>query len=174
MSRKVPVLVISGSLGSGKTTVLSEASDLLEQAEVAHAAIDLDCLAIMHPRKGRPLDFANLAAIWPIYKDAGAQRLLVARVVEERSELQWYKQAVPGAEIVVCRLRAPIATMQKRVRVREPGMFQRQGIVRCAELADTLERTRAEDFTVDNSEGRLITEVAREMLLRASWLQAAP
>lgn len=173
MSTKVPMLVISGSMGSGKTTVLSEASDLLAEAGVAHAAIDLDWLSIMYPRQGgygEGLMFANLAAVWPIYVAAGANRLLVARVVEDRSELLRYRQAVPGAEIVVCRLTAPIATMQERVRVREPGMFQAQGIVRSAELANILERTRAEDFTVDNSMGRLVTEVAREMLSYAGWM----
>ena len=173
MSTKVPVLVISGSLGSGKTTVLSEASDLLKEAGIAHAGIDLDYLSIMYPKQGlhgERLMFANLAAVWPIYHAAGAQRLIIACVAEKRSELPQYREAVPGAEIVVCRLTAPIATMQERVRVREPGMFQAEGLLRSAELADILERTKAEDFTVDNSEGRSVTEVAHEMLLRAGWL----
>ncbi|MSQ22328.1 MAG: hypothetical protein EXR53_03340 [Dehalococcoidia bacterium] len=117
--------------------------------------------------------FANLAAVWPVYAAAGAERLLVARVVEERSELAQYSRAVPGAEIVVCRLTAPIATMQARVRSREPGMFQAQGIARSAELAGILERTRVENFTVDNGEGRQVTAVAREVLERAGWLQDA-
>ena len=34
----IPVLVISGSMGAGKTTVLSEASDILAEASVPHAA----------------------------------------------------------------------------------------------------------------------------------------
>ena len=173
MSEKVPMLVISGSMGSGKTTVLSEASDLLTEAGIAHAAIDLDCLSIMYPRQGRHgqgLMFANLAAVWPVYAAAGAERLLIARVVEDRSELQQYREAVPGAEIVVCRLTASIETMQARLRVREPGMFQAHAVARSVELADILERTRAEDFCVNNGEGCAITEVAREMLSRAGWM----
>ncbi len=169
----VPVLVISGSIGAGKTTVLSEASDLLVEAGIAHAAIDLDWLSIMHPRQGRHgqrLMFANLAAVWPVYAAAGAERLLVARVVEDRSELRRYRQAVPGAKVIVCRLTASIGTMQARLRMREPGMFQAQGIARSAELADILERKRVEDFTVDNDEGRPVTEVAREVLRRAGWI----
>ena len=173
MSVNVPVLVISGSMGSGKTTVLSEASDLLSEAQIAHAAIDLDCLSVGYPPQehhGEALIHANLAAIWPNYVAAGAQRLLIARVVEDRSELQGYRQAVPGAEIVVCCLRAPIATMHERLRMREPGMFQAQAIARCTELAHILEHSGAEDFTVDNGDRRLVTEVAREVLSRADWL----
>ena len=51
MSVAVPLLLISGSMGTGKTTVLSAVSDLLEEADLAHAAIDLDWLSQMHPSK---------------------------------------------------------------------------------------------------------------------------
>ena len=173
MSAKVPVLVISGSMGSGKTTVLSEASDLLAEAQIAHAAIDLDCLGVSYPQQGQHGDqlmFANFAAVWPVYAAAGARRLLVACVVEDRAELRRYREAVPGADIVVCRLTASVETMQERIRVREPGMFQAQFIARSAELAGILERTKAEDFTVANGGGQRVTEVAREVLARAGWL----
>ena len=43
MPATTPLLIISGSMGAGKTNVLSEASDLLSLAGIAHAAIDLDC-----------------------------------------------------------------------------------------------------------------------------------
>ena len=160
-------------MGSGKTTVMAEASDLLKEADVAHAAIDLDCLSIMNPEQDRFNDrimFANLAAIWPNYAAAGAERLLVARVVEERSELEQYRRAVPGADPLVCRLTAPVKTMQDRLLPREPGMIQAYAVARAAELDGILERAKVEDFTVDNGPGRSITNVAREVLTRAGWL----
>lgn len=169
----VPLLVISGSMGSGKSTVLAEASDLLAEAGVAHAAIDLDQLTVMHPKQGEygdSLMFANLAAVWPIYAAAGATRLLVARVVEVRSELERYREAVPGAEPVVCLLTASLAAMRERLLTREPGMFQAQALARTAELAGILAKARAEDYAVDNGAGRPIGVVAREVLSRAGWL----
>ena len=174
MGATVPTLIISGSMGSGKTTVLSEVSDLLEEADVAHAAIDLDWLSIMHPSQGEHgerLMFANLAAGWPVFEAAGAERLVVARVVENRSELQQYRKAVPDAQPVVCRLTCSVEMMQKRVRIREPGMIQEEAVARARALDEILERTRAEDFAVDNGGGRSITDVAREVLSRAGWLE---
>ena len=94
----IPVLVISGSMGAGKTTVLYEASDILAEVGVSHAAIDLDALSVMFPSQGphgEHIAFANLAAIWPIYARAGADRLLIAWVIEERSELAPIHGAVP-------------------------------------------------------------------------------
>ena len=171
-AKRVPTLIISGSMGVGKTTVLSEVSDLLAEADVPHAAIDLDWLSVMHPDQpdhGERLMFANLRAIWSAYAAAGAERLVVARVVEGRAELQHYRQAVPGAEPLVCLLEASVETMQERVRIREPGMIQAQAVARAAELAEILRRAGVEDYTVDNDIGRNITDVAREVLSRAGW-----
>lgn len=169
----VPLLIISGSMGAGKTTVLSEASDLLAQAGVPHAAIDLDWLSVMHPQQGQyglELALANLRAVWPNYVAAGAARLIVANVVEHEHELDLYRTAVPGARPIVCRLTAPFALMHQRLRVREPGMFQHQALARSTELDGILERAAIERFTVDNGPGRHVTDVAHEMLTRVGWL----
>ena len=160
-------------MGAGKTTVLSEASDLLAAAGIAHAAIDLDWLSVMHPQNdpyGQRLAFANLAAVWPIYAAAGAERLMVARVIEDRAELDHYRAAVPGAQPIVCRLTAPLALMHERLRIREPGMTFNQQLARAAELADILERAGVEDYVVDNGPGRSVGEVAYEVLSLAGWL----
>jgi hypothetical protein len=66
-------------------------------------------------------------------------------------------------------LRARLATMQTRVRLREPGMLQERYVARVGELEASLEAACVEDFAVDNDE-RPATEVAREVLARASWL----
>lgn len=171
----VPLLVISGSLGAGKSTALSEASDLLAEAGVPHAALDLDALAVMHPRTdshGEGLAFANLAAVWPNYAAAGATRLLIARVVEDRADLARYRAAVPNAEPVVCRLTAPLAVMRERLSTREPGMSLEAALARAEELDGILESVHVEGFVVDNGAGRVIGAVAREMLERAGWLPA--
>jgi deoxyadenosine/deoxycytidine kinase len=43
-SQNIPVLVITGPVGVGKTTVATALSELLCQADLAHAVIDLDWL----------------------------------------------------------------------------------------------------------------------------------
>lgn len=42
------LLIITGSIGAGKTSTLYEASDLLAERQIAHAAIDLDALGIVY------------------------------------------------------------------------------------------------------------------------------
>jgi hypothetical protein len=133
----------------------------------------LDWLGVMCPPQGSHgagLIFTNLAAIWPHYRAAGARRLLVARVVEDSAELLHYKQAVPGAEILVCRLCASVSTMRNRLRIRKPGPFQSNALARSIELDEILNEARVEDFSVDNDGDRSVTEVAREVLTRAGWV----
>ncbi len=171
MGARIKVLVISGSMGSGKTTVLGEASDLLSSGDIHHAAIDLDGLMLGHFPSGPRDDLQdrNLEALWGNYAAAGVTRLLLAEALETAAGREQIRQAIPGAEITVCRLRAGIDTMQQRVRLREPGMLQDQFIARVATLEAVLDTAGVEDFSVKN-DGRSITEVAREMLVRAGWL----
>jgi hypothetical protein len=164
------VLVISGSMGAGKTTVLGEASDLLVEARIGHAAIDVDAIGVTYlPGAPDDLQLRGLAAICREYASAGIGRFLLACAVETERELNGIRRAIPGAHLQVCRLRASVSVMQDRVRLREPGMHQAQFVARVAELESALDRAATDHFSVGN-EGRSVTEVAREMLSAAGWL----
>jgi predicted kinase len=168
----VRLLVVSGSMGSGKTTVMAEASDILSARGIVHAAIDLDALGIARLPDGAPddLQYRNLASVAANYAAAGVERLLIAVAVEDRAMLDRVRAAVPAAGVVVCRLEASLETMQRRVRAREPGMHQDALVARAAELEAMLDRTRVEDFSLHNEDGGSVTELATEMLGRAGWL----
>jgi hypothetical protein len=85
VSTDVRVLVITGTMGSGKTTMLGEASDLL---------------------------------------------------------------AIPNSQVIVCRLRAALGTVQSRVSQRELGMCRDAFIARVAELEAILDAASIEHFSV--------------------------
>jgi predicted kinase len=163
--------VITGSMGSGKTTLMAEASDLLAAAGVNHAAVDLDALGIGHVPEGAWPDLAyrNLASVWENFALAGASQLLLAEAVETEEELDRIRSAIPDSDVVVCRLRATPETMQRRVLGREPGMLQHTFVARVAELESILDEAQLEDFSLSNEDGS-VTAVAREMLVRAGWL----
>ena len=168
----ITALLITGSMGSGKTTVLSEASDLLTARNIPHASIDVDALGTAHlppTLQNNHLMYRNLQSVWENYAHAGVTRLLLARAIEDRAELEQCRNAVSGAKIVICRLTASLKTMQHRVQTREIGTLQNNYIVRVAELNSILDRAHLEHFSLSN-ENRSVTEVAQEMLVRAAWL----
>lgn len=173
MERSTALLVITGSMGSGKTQVMGEASDILAARGIAHAAIDLDALGIVHfcaePEKSHVVD-RNLRCVWQNFAALGITRLLLARAMESREELVRCCGAVGAAEATVCRLTASLATMQQRVRLRETGMLQQQFVDRVAVLENILDVAKLEDFQVAN-ENRPVTEAAEEVLIRAGWIK---
>src|SRR6185295_7813614 len=104
---RVPVLILSGTVGVGKSTVLNEIHDILCRARVRHACIDRDALALSWPPRGAFNELAvleNIESIWANVRAAGAERLVIAGVVERREDLDGYQSVVPGAQIIVCQL----------------------------------------------------------------------
>ena len=172
MTNDVPVLVITGNMGSGKTTILAEASDLLTAAGIVHAAIDLDMLGIGHLREEAWPDvpYRNLSCVWQNYANAGASRLLIAEALESSRELSRIQEAVPGAAIVVCRLDANLETLRRRVAQREIGALRDTFVARVDQLQVLIDRAQLEQFTLPTDDGTSVTNIAREMLHRADWL----
>ena len=166
------LLIITGSMGSGKTAVLFEASDVLASRNIPHAAIDLDALGTAHLPAGvqdKELMYRNLRSVWENYAQIGLKRLLLARAIENREELECCREAVKAENVVVCRLTASIQTMQGRVQSREIGALQDSFVARVAELSAVLDHARLEDIAVNN-ENRTVTDTALEMLTRSGWL----
>jgi adenylylsulfate kinase len=172
---QVKAILISGTMGSGKTTVLAEASDILLSKGIVHAAIDLDTLGIAHLPNGVADDllFRNLASVWANYQAAGVTRLLLAEALETAADLERTRNAIGEVEIVVCRLTASEETAKQRVRTREPGMLQETFVTRVADLGRILDLAALENFSIQNDNAS-VTDVARELLLRAGWLECAP
>src|SRR6516164_8100052 len=120
----VPVLVITGPVGVGKSTIAAEAAWLLRQADVPHALIDLDRIEQCWPVPAddpwnERVSHRNLACMWANFRQAGADRLIFARVRGTRSLLRRAPAAVRGPQITVVGLRAPRAVLQERTRSRE-------------------------------------------------------
>ena len=179
------VLVLTGSMGAGKTTLMAEAADLLTQRRIPHAAVDLDMLGFAllpaasaasdersEPGMSASLDrlmYLNLADVWENYRLAGVSRLIVARAVE-RPELPLLKRTIGNAQLTICRIRAPLEAMETRVRLREQGVFQDTFVKRVAELERLLDEAALEDCAVVNDGTQSITDVARQILTTAGWL----
>jgi hypothetical protein len=166
------LLIITGTMGAGKTAVLGEASDILASLQIVHAAIDVDALGLAYLPLAASSDgvmYDNLRSICGNYGAHGVRKFLLARAIEDDERLKLCRQIVPAANTVVCRLTASIETMTRRVETRDSGMLQPKYVARIEELSAILHRARLEDFAVAN-ENRPLTDVAREVLVKAGWI----
>jgi predicted kinase len=167
------LLLITGTMGAGKSTVMGEASDLLAMRHIEHAAIDVDTLGVAYLSSATSNDeamYANLACVGNNYARLGVRRFLMAMALEGPAELAQCRNATSAGETFICRLTANLATMEQRVAAREPGILQAEFVARVGKLNSILNLACLENFTIEN-ENRPVTEVAHEMLLRAGWLK---
>jgi hypothetical protein len=170
----IPVLVITGAVGVGKSAVLHEADRALVEAEMAHATVVLEEIARSWPVATddlgtEPVAYVNLASLWSNFADRGAERLLIELILEDRSQLRHLLRAVPGADVTVVRLRAPLSLIEERVRQREPSPDTEVSAARW--LAPRMDELKVEDHLVENGR-RPLPDVAAEVLRLVGWLPA--
>lgn len=170
----VDVLLITAPVGGGKTSVMLEASEILQEHDVAHAAIDIDTLTWCYPRPthdrfGTRLAMENLRDLWQRYAATGARKLLIARVIESRDALSWYADAIPDSKITVVRLESDTETLQQRLHARETGSSLAWALARSLELSEQMQRNDVADFVIDNN-GNSLRDVALNVLRISGWL----
>jgi hypothetical protein len=134
--------------------VLAACSELLAEAEVPHAAV---CLSDIGGLRPPPADdewnervaHRNLAASGATSRGPERNVCYSSRLLEARSLLGRIETAVPGAQMTVVRLRAPLAVLRERIAVRdapEPAWF-----LGAAERLDgVFETAGVDNFAVDN------------------------
>ena len=179
-SPHVSVLLITGTVGAGKTAVAREIGELLRLNRVAGGVkmacgvIDLDALSYVaagpvEDRFNSNFVLENLKAIWPNYAARGVERLVLARYVGAAHEIQAYREAIPSATVTVCRVTAPADTVQDRLRRRECGVARDFLMALSHTLAAEIEELAFEDFAVENGPDRSVTDVACEVAQRVGW-----
>ena len=179
-SPQVSVLLITGTVGAGKTAVAREVGELLRLTRVAGGmkvacgVIDLDALSYVaagpvEDRFNSNFVVENLKAVWPNYAARGVDHLVLARYVGAPHEVEAYREAIPSATVTVCRVTAPPETVQDRLRRRECGIARDFLMALSHTLAAEIDELVFEDFAVENGPDRSVTDVAREVAERAGW-----
>lgn len=168
MGERIPVLLLNGTVGAGKTTTSFEVSALLRARDVAHVVLDLDFLSLVYPRPvddpyGNQIMMSNLAAVWENVAHLGPQRVILARVILDSEQLESIRAAIPTADITVVRLLASQATIRDRFAGHHVGSSINGFRARSAGLDGLLDETGIADLTV-RTDAKDVDAVAAEVL----------
>ena len=171
---ETPVLVLSGPVGVGKTTVGEEVSEVLNHEGIPHTFVDFDQLRYTYPRIpedpwSNGLAFQNLEAIWTNCKRRGSRNLIVSSVVEDWSFIDQLSRAIPGARVTTFQLFASPGTLKSRVEKREIGSGLDWHKSRAVELLRILSaETVPCDCRID-TEKRSTIDLAKDIVSKVSW-----
>jgi energy-coupling factor transporter ATP-binding protein EcfA2 len=110
---RVPLLLLIGPPGVGKSSAARHVSRLLANERIAVAVVDRDDFGVDGLLDTDPL--LDLRPILRSHVAAGAQRLVVAWRIESDVELARFRTALPWTDITVCRLRAETGELLDRI-----------------------------------------------------------
>ncbi|MEW2398039.1 hypothetical protein [Streptomyces sp. NPDC046862] len=177
-SADLPVLWLCGATGVGKSTVGFEVYQRVLGAGATAAYLDLDQLGFCRPVPDDPahhrVKARNLAAVWRTYRAAGAQCLIMSGPVEDEATVKAYADAIPAAELTLCRLHAGRQHLTERIMSRgqsgswaQPGdPLRGQSVTHLLHVADqavasaaALEDAGIGDLRIDTA-GHTVDQVA--------------
>jgi gluconate kinase len=116
-------LLLIGSPGSGKSSVLTELRALLEADKTAYGAIESEVLAQGWPMPNCTEWLPQLEAVVTLQRQAGRHLLLVAATPETQADLDGLIRAVASDHVTVVCLTAPPDVAANRVWEREPDSW---------------------------------------------------
>jgi hypothetical protein len=158
-------VVLTGGPGTGKTSVLQAFTTLLDNAGVAHGAIECEQLAWGTPWLPDALAHEQLAAICELQRGYGRTLFVVSATTETEEDLRGLLAAIGAERSFVACLRAPGDVAAARVLAREPERWAgRDALAEHArELAEAIPVLPGVDLVLD-TDGRAADDVAAELL----------
>jgi chloramphenicol 3-O-phosphotransferase len=171
----IDCVFINGTVGSGKSTLAEAVSVLLQHDGIAHAVIDLDTIRRVWPSPAddpfnHEVELVNLGGLAANYRHAGAERFVLAGVVEEAGQIPRYEAALQSSGLLMCRLEVDQDVADARLRRRhqtDPAELAWH-LARFGELRDILSTTALDDVVLDSSTATPV-ELARQVQAAARW-----
>lgn len=170
------VLLIGGRAGVGKSTVAWEVSAQLRAVEAAHAVVEGDLMGQVHPApEGDPhragITERNLTAVWSNFAELGYRRLIYTNTVSVLPESAVMFERAMGADVRIVRilLTASDATTYGRLSGREIGSELDREVANSVRKARLLDEHAPADTVRVATDGRKVTDIAREVVAATGW-----
>ena len=153
--------MLTGAPGAGKSSVLEALSGLLEEAGVAHGALESEQLAWGAPWLADDAVCAQLAAVCELQRAAGRRLFLVSATTETQAELRGVVTAIGAERTLVACLAADPGTVAARIAAREPDWWSGKArlIEHARELAGVIPALPGVEVVV-STEGETARDVA--------------
>jgi hypothetical protein len=157
-------IVITGAPGAGKSSVAQAFTTLLDNAGIAHGAIESEQLAWGTPWLPDALVWKQLAAVVALQRGYGRRLFVVVATTETQEDLEGSVAAIGAERTLVACMAAPGAVCAARVLEREPERWAgREALAAHARsFADVIPALPGVNLVL-SSDGRSAEAVAGEL-----------
>jgi hypothetical protein len=167
---RMEAVLLTGLFGVGKSTIAAEMADLLEDAMVPYAALDLDWLTWCNVGDGdRASEHAmllhNLGAVVANYRSGGVRYFVLARWIRDRDELAGLI-ATMAMPLRIVELVVPLDEITRRVET-DPTTGRLDDLAESVAWVEDGGGVGLADYTVDND--RPVRAVAADILRWLTW-----
>jgi broad-specificity NMP kinase len=168
----VGILLITGTLGTGKTTIAAEIGEQLADLPLPNAIIDLDWLGWVNAGD----DFLaydlliakNITSTWPNYRAVGVRYLVLARALLQRELVDVLSTTFPNTPITIIRLTASKDTIKQRLSQRDSGETLREHLEELDEMIRIMDDLHLESAIV-NTDLLSVEETAQQIINITNW-----
>ena len=169
-SGRMEAVLLTGLFGVGKSTIAVEMADLLEDAGLPYAALDLDWLTWCNVGDGdraseHVMMLRNLGVVVANYRAAGVRYFVLARWIHDRNELAGLA-ATMAMPLRTVELALPLDEITRRL-ARDPTAGRRDDLAESAAWVDTGRGAGLAEYTVAND--RRVRDVAADILRWLAW-----
>jgi hypothetical protein len=166
----VEAVLLTGLFGVGKSTIAAEMADLLEDAGVPYAALDLDWLTWCNVDDGdRASEHAmllrNLGPVVANYRAAGVRYFVLARWIHDRDELAGLV-ATMAMPLHTVELAVPLDEITQRLAT-DPTAGRSDDLAESVAWVENGGSVGLAEYTVQND--RPVREVAADILRWLAW-----
>ena len=166
------ILLITGTVGVGKTTVATEIGEQLADMNLPNAVIDLDWFGwvnVGNDFKGYDQLIAqNITATWQNYHSAGVKYLVLARGLLHRELVTVLENAFPKTSIIIVRLAASKDTIEKRLSQRDKGETLREHLDEVDTMNRVMDELHLESVSINNDK-LSVEETAQQIIASTHW-----
>lgn len=150
----VKLLLITGTVGVGKSSVADEVFEILRRNKKPIALINIDEFGYAYPHPDNDqfnvgLQLSNLSACVNNYLAVGANSFVVPCVLERQENVDALINAIGATETTIIRLIASEITLDERIASRHLGGDANWHIARSRELTEIMDKFTADWTIVD-------------------------
>jgi len=166
------ILLLTGTVGTGKTTVAVEIGEKLARMDLPNAVIDLDWLGWVNVgddfNRYDHLIMQNLISTWGNYRAIGVEYLVLAKALLQQDPVNMLFSAFPNSSITIVRLTASKETIEYRLSRRDNGKTLHEHLTEMVDMNQVMDELNLEQATVE-TDNAAVEELARKVITITNW-----